>query len=94
MGISHFLKVSKTLSVVKIPELLHQFYAHTVYPKHGISTTRYLYLYDLHSDNHPYSQITTLSKWPEELNSSATPNMWSRAFRLTYTTSHCSNHWE
>lgn len=57
--------------------------------KHGIST-----IYKALNDNWPYFQIPTLSKWTEELNANTTPDMWKRAFRLTYIASYCSNHWE
>lgn len=87
--ITHFLKVSKIPSVVNIPEPLHQFYAHIVNPQHGISMS-----YTALNDNPSYSQITILSKCLKELNSSARTDMWSRAIRLTYTASPCSNHWE
>lgn len=44
--------------------------------------------------NCPYSKVTSLSKWVEELNINVTLEMWKSAFRLSNVASHCSNHWE
>lgn len=41
----------------------------------------------------PFSQITSLSKWAEELNI-VTPDKWSWAFKHTFTALYCSNQWE
>lgn len=63
MRIAHFLNSSNLPPMTITTELIYNFLTHLSYPKRVIAS-----FYKVLSNHQPYTQVTSLTKWMQELN--------------------------